>query len=165
MFRWLPASGRGTVIELAPWIIVLFYPPLLCQPLKASWERTGAITNFQPMEDFLDGKKKKLKGKFIKSNSSRNKMAMVSPKEFQKRKKKKKKENFSLNKWSRCSELCSQPRQDHGEAGMERQRKKIPKTQIGAIHHLGLELMPGEERILTACDLHLKRTGTIFHHC
>lgn len=97
MFRWLPASGRGTVIELAPWIIVLFYPPLLCQPLKASWERTGAITNFQPMEDFLDGKKKKLKGKFIKSHSSRNKMAMVSPKEFQKRKKKKRKTSVLTN--------------------------------------------------------------------
>ena len=72
------------------------------------------MTNFQPMEDFLDGKKKKLKGKIIKSNGSRNKMVMVGPKEFRKRKKKK--ENFSLNKWSRCSELCSQPWQDHSES-------------------------------------------------
>ena len=42
------------------------------------------------MEDFLDVKEKKLKGEIIKSNGSRNKMAMVSPKEFWKRKKKKK---------------------------------------------------------------------------
>lgn len=67
------------------------------------------------MEDFLDVKEKKLKGEIIKSNGSRNKMAMVSPKEFWKRKKKKK-ENFNLNKWSWSSELCSQPWQDHGGA-------------------------------------------------
>lgn len=44
-------------------------------------------------------------------------------------------------------------------------KKQLPRTGIGTIHHLGLELMSGEERILTACDLHLKRTGSTFHHC
>ena len=32
-------------------------------------------------------------------------------------------------------------------------RKKSPRTRTGTIHHLGLELMSGEERILTACGL------------
>ena len=49
------------------------------------------------MEDFLDGKKKKLKGKIIKSNGSRNKMVMVGPKEFRKRKKKKRKTSVLTN--------------------------------------------------------------------
>ena len=43
------------------------------------------------MEVFLDVKKKKLKEKNVKSNNSRNKMVMVSLKEFWKGKKKKKK--------------------------------------------------------------------------
>lgn len=49
------------------------------------------------MEDFLDVKEKKLKGEIIKSNGSRNKMAMVSPKEFWKRKKKKRKTSILTN--------------------------------------------------------------------
>lgn len=50
--------------------------------------------------------------------------------------------------------------------GRKRQRKKkTPRTQIETIHHLGLQLLSGEERLLIACSPHLKNTDAIFHHC
>lgn len=159
--------GRDTL-----WSSILdhcsFLPPRLCRPLPASWER--AVTHFQSMEVFLDVKKKKLKEKNIKSNNSRNKMVMVSLKEFWKRKKEKKKAWVLTTGHGvgQCEALAVQPALEGPwwSTGRKRQRKKkTPRTQIETIHHLGLQLLSGEERLLIACSPHLKNTDAIFHHC
>lgn len=45
MFRKLCGSGGKTIFALALWITV-FSTPSFDRPLKASWERTGAVTGF-----------------------------------------------------------------------------------------------------------------------